>query len=132
MVRNVSARPELGLSASNALPSVNVSLRKRTDDNDSHDDRPMESSHHISVLRITDTELPSYTFSALRRISNWKRPRKTVRCMRTGSMIPCEGLGRTLTEPVDNREDGCLPIIRLTGTRANVTSTTEPTRMEGM
>ena len=94
MVRNVRARPELGLSASNALPSVNVSLRKRTDDNDSHDDRPTESSHHISVLRITDTELPSYTFSALRRISNRKRPRKTGRCTWIiVKMVVCLSLG---------------------------------------
>ena len=47
-------------------------------------------------------------------------------------MIPGKGLDRTQTEPVDNREDGCLPTIRLIGTRANVTSTMGPTRMEGV
>ena len=126
--RNVRARPELGLSASSALPIPQPS-RGLHDDDDTQ-------AHRISVLRITDTELPSYTFpSSLRkRLSRRKRPRKTGRKTRGRSLIPDEGVGeRESTEDHDGHPIPTRPchVPTSTSSIASERSTSAPTRTEG-
>ena len=121
--RNVRARPELGLSASSALPIPQPSRGLHDDDT---------QAHRISVLRITDTELPSYTFpSSLRkRLSRRKRPRKTGRKTRGRSLIPDEGVGEREDHDGGHPTRPCH-VPTSTSSIASERSTSAPTRTEG-
>ncbi len=76
MIRNVRARPELGLSAASAFPEPSFSHRRMTGN------EAMVPNADCRVLNISGcvADIPAYNLSLLsKKVSNRKRPRNVVR-----------------------------------------------------